>query len=47
MNAEAIVQGLIHSTGKSRKEVLNMLKELSASPAIQKYLKDWKHGKKK
>lgn len=45
MKADMIINQIAHNTGKSRKEVIQMLKEMSANPDIKKQLKLNKHGK--
>lgn len=46
MNNDVIINRIAHSTGKSRKEVITMLKEMSANPEIKKQLRN-RYGKGK
>jgi len=41
MNNDGIINRIAHSTGKSRKEVIATLKEMSANPEIKKQLKKY------
>ena len=45
MNNDMIINQIAHATGKSCKEVIQTLKEMSANPNIKKQLKLNKHGK--
>ena len=45
MSLDVMINRLAYATGKSRKEVIQALRQMSAVPEIQKELK--KHGKKK
>lgn len=40
MNQDVIINNIAHKTGKSRKEVIQALKQMSADPTIQKELKN-------
>ncbi len=38
MNKDMIINQIAHATGKSRKEVIQALKEMSANPEIKRML---------
>ena len=47
MNQDMMINSLAHATGRSRKEVIAALREMSQSPEVRKFLKhDQKRGKK-
>lgn len=46
MKADMIINQLAHNTGKSRKEVIRMLKEMSANPDIKRMVANKKINSK-
>ena len=46
MNKDMIINHLAHATGKSRKEVIQALKEMSANPIIKSMLANKKINSK-
>ncbi len=46
MNNDMIINRLAYATGKSRKEVIQMLKEVSANPAVKRMLANKKINSK-
>ena len=46
MNTDMIINRIAHATGKSRKEVIQALKEMSADPSIKRMLANKKINSK-
>ena len=46
MNKDKIINQLAHATGKSRKEVIQTLKEMSADPTIKSMLVNKRNASK-
>ena len=46
MNNDMIINQIAHATGKSRKEVIQTLKEMSADPTIKRMLANKKINSK-
>lgn len=46
MNQDQIINKLAYISGKSRKEVITFLRQISAMPEVQKKLKNQRHGNK-
>lgn len=46
MNKDMIINQIAHATGKSRKEVIKTLKEMSADPTIKRMLANKKINSK-
>ena len=47
MNFDMMINNIAYKTGKSRKEVIQMLREMSANPEIKKQLKKNRYAKRK
>lgn len=47
MNFDIMINNIAHNTGKSRKEVIQILKVMSANPEVQKQLKKNRYAKRK
>lgn len=45
MSFDVIINNIAHNTGKSRKEVIQILKTMSSNPEIKKQLKKNKYAK--
>lgn len=46
MNQDMMINQLAHITGKSRKDVIDVLRQMSKMPDVKKFLNDKKRRKK-
>ena len=46
MNQDMMINQLAHITGKSRKDVIDVLRQMSKMPDVKKFLNDQKRRKK-
>lgn len=46
MNQDIMINQLAHITGKSRKEVIGVLRQMSQMPNVKKFINDQKRRKK-